>query len=218
MLAVLDWLNGSLVSVGSQDVAPAAIVGVFVLLACEIAILRDLRSAWPLAALAAAVFALLALADGRFADAGVRLILAALCVYGWVARRRGRVCAPRRAEGREIAYGVVLFGIATVVAAYALTDQNGDSFPWGSAALVAAVFVQVAALARGLLVGWWTALGGAALATALAVAAQAWASAAAAVVVGVVAAYGWRCWRRIVEPDPARVPVPADELDEDVVV
>jgi hypothetical protein len=197
MFAVPDWLTAPVAAWGSQAIALAGVLGALTLLAGEVAVARGPRWVWPTAAVACVAFAVLALAQGRFVDAGIRLVVAALCAYGWRARASGHVRAPRSVTGREAAYGVVLFAITTVVAAYALTDQsNDDGASWGSAVVVAALFLQAAALARGLVAGWWVAIGGAVVGLALAAVAASWGSVAVALSTFVVAGYGWMRWRR----------------------
>lgn len=196
MLALLDWLTAPLAVWGSQQIVLAGVLGAAALLAAEVAVARGARWAWPSAAVLCVAFAVLALAESRFVDAAIRLVLAALCAYGWRVRRGSASSTPRAVTGREAAYGVVLFAISTVVAAYALTDQTGDPASWGPAVVVAALFVQAAALARGLVAGWWVALGGSIAGLVVAAVGASWGAAAVAVAGMVVAGYGWARWRR----------------------
>jgi nicotinamide riboside transporter PnuC len=216
MFAVLDWLTTPLAVLGSETVLPQAVLGALAFLVCAVGIVRGAHWAWLLGCVLCASFAALALVELRFVDAGIRLVLAVLCAYGWFARRDGRVSHARAVAAREAAYGVVLFALATVVAAYALTDQPGDAEPWGAAVVVAALLVQTVALARGLVAGWWVGLAVAVVSLSLAVIGTSWASAAASVAIGGVAVHGWVRWRQ----DSADAAVPAaraDEVDEDVV-
>ena len=218
MPAVLDWLTSPLATVGSEDVTLMTLLGIVAYVGGLVTVARGLRWAWPMAAIAAVLFGVEALADGRFVDAGIRFVLALLCAYGWQVRRAGGIDRPRRAESREIAYGVVLFAIVTVVAAYALTDQSDDSVAWGSAVIVAAVFVQVAALARSLAIGWWAVIGSGIVSMVLAAAASSWPTAAASVLIVVAGTYGWRRWRREAAASaPLEFSVTDEAVDEDLV-
>jgi hypothetical protein len=196
MLALLDWLTAPLAVWGAQHIVLAGVLGAAALLAAEVAVARGVRWAWPSAAVLCAAFAVLALAESRFVDAAIRLVLTALCAYGWRLRHGGSSSPPRAVAGREAAYGVVLFAIATVVAAYALTDQSGDPASWGPAVVVAALFVQAAALARGLVAGWWVALAGSIAGLVVAAVGASWGTVAVSVASMVVAGYGWARWRR----------------------
>ncbi|GAB3798747.1 hypothetical protein GCM10028798_11290 [Humibacter antri] len=230
MFAVLDWLTAPLATLGSQAVTVEALFGAVAFLVGGVAVARFADRAWPVAAAVCGAFALLALLEVRFVDAGIRLVLAVLCAYGWRARRSGRVRRPRSVSGREAAYGVALSAIATVVVAYALSgaqasveqvsadvtvDQSG-ALAWGTAVVFVALFVQIAALARGLIAGWWAGLVSAVLSVALAAAAESWATVAVSMAAAVVCVYGWACWRRHVAADAADEHV-KDEVDEDVI-
>ncbi|MGA0566742.1 nicotinamide mononucleotide transporter family protein [Rathayibacter sp. KR2-224] len=227
MPAVLDWLTTHLATFGSEAVTIDGLLGALFFLVAELAVARSLRWAWPACAVLCAGFAVLAVAEARYADAGIRLVLAGLCAYGWRVRRSGRVPGVRRPTSREAAYGVVLLAIASVVAAFALTAQvSAQSAPanaastvasWGAAVVVAGLFVQVAALARGIVVGWWAALGTALVGLALQLAAGSWPTAALAFASGIVAVYGLSRWRRETVASAEDVVAPARRaVDEDV--
>ncbi|GAB3611492.1 MULTISPECIES: nicotinamide mononucleotide transporter [Humibacter] len=230
MFAVLDWLTAPLAMPGSQVVTVEALLGAVALLAGLVAVARFADRAWPVAAAVCGAFALLALLEVRFVDAGMRLVLAVLCAYGWRARRSGHVRRPRSVSGREAAYGVVLSAIATVVVAYALSGSqasveqvpaNGTSgqsgaVAWGTAIVVVAMYVQVAALARGVVAGWWAGLASAVLSVALSAAAGSWATVAVSMAAAVVCVYGWVCWRRYAASEVVHERV-RDEVDEDIV-
>jgi nicotinamide riboside transporter PnuC len=216
MFAVLDWLTTPVATLGSETIAPQAVLGALAFLAAVVGVARGARWAWPASFALSIAFAALAYVELLFVDAGIRLVLAALCAYGWRARHSGRVPRARAVVGREAAYGVVLFALATVVAAYALTDQPGASEPWGAAAVVAALLVQTVALARGLVVGWWAALAGAVASLVLAVAGASWGTAVVSIAAAVVSGYGWLRWRRDAAASDAVPARETDVVDEDV--
>lgn len=218
MTVALGWLTSPLATVGSENVTLATLLGGLVYLGALIAVARRVRWAWPAAAVAAVLFGVEAVAEGLFVDAGIRAVLALLCVYGWRMRRSGAAHRPRSAVGREVAYGVVLFAIVTVVAAYALTDQAADAVAWGSAVVVAAVFVQAAALARGLAVGWWAVMASGVVSLVLAAVASSWPTVLVSAVVVGLGAYGWRRWRsELVACAPIDFPAVDEPVDEDLV-
>lgn len=216
MFVVLDWLTAPLASWGSQPVTAAAALGALAFLAGGMLVARGSRRVWPVAALVCAAFAGLAVAEGRFVDAGIRLVIAGVCAYGWRVRVSGRVLHPRAVVGREAAYGVVLFAIATVVLAYALTDQSGDDASWGPAVVVAALFVQLTALARGITAGWWVAAGAALLSFVLALVQTSWPAVVVSIAAVVVSGYGWVRWRRDAVADVDRRNDVEVGVDEDV--
>ena len=229
MFAVLDWLTAPLATLGSQVVTLEAVLGAVAFLAGGVAIARFADRAWPIAAAVCGAFALLALLEVRFVDAGIRLVLAVLCAYGWGVRRSGRVRRPGSVSGREAAYGVVLSAITVVVVAYALSgaqasveqvpaagaDDQSGAVAWGAAVVVVAVFVQLAALARGLVAGWWAGLVSAVLSVVLAAAGASWGTVAVSMASAVVCVYGWACWRREAVAEAVREHVER-EVDEDV--
>lgn len=216
MFAVLDWLTTPVATLGAETVVPQAILGALAFLVATVGVARGARWAWPASFAFCVAFAALAYIELMFVDAGIRLVLAAECAYGWRVRHTEGASHGRRVHGREAAYGVVLFALATVIAAYALTDQPGASEPWGSAVVVAALLVQTVALARGLVVGWWAGLAGAAVSLVLAAAGASWATAVVSIAAGAIAGYGWLRWRREAAAS-APVPLPeTDAVDEDV--
>ncbi|NNC11441.1 nicotinamide mononucleotide transporter [Planctomonas sp. JC2975] len=217
MFAVLDWINGPFVTLGTEAIALPSVLGALAFLVCEGAAARGARWVWSVGAIAALVLAALALVDGRWVDSGIRIVVAALCAYGW-RHRRSQAMAVRFATGREMAYGVVLFAIATVVVAYALTAQTEDSVSWGGAVVVAALFVQLAALARGLVTGWWVVLAGAVVSLGLAAASGSWAGAIVSAAAGALAVYGWVQWRRDARASEVLdFPIADEIVDEDLV-
>ncbi|MHA7985880.1 nicotinamide mononucleotide transporter [Rathayibacter sp. CAU 1779] len=217
MFAVLDWLNQPFVTLGSEAISLSSVLGALAFLVCEGAAARGARWVWSVGAIAALVLAALALTDGRWVDAGIRVVVAVLCAYGW-RHRRVQAMIVRFATGREMAYGVVLFAIATVVVAYALTAQTEDAVSWGGAVVMAALFVQLGALARGLVTGWWVVLAGAVVSLGLAMSSESWAAAVVSAAAGALAGYGWAQWRREARASEVlEFPVAANAVDEDLV-
>lgn len=219
MPAVLDWLTGSLATAGAESISVATTLGALAFVVGLFAAARGARWVWPAGAVAALLFGVESLIGDRFVDAGIRLVLALLCTYGWRVRRSDPAGSPRHAEGREIAYGVVLFAIATVVAAFALTGQSDDAAAWGAAVVVAAAFVQVAALARRLVIGWWAVIASGLVSLVLAAVSAYWATVVVSVAITLAGVYGWRCWRREAAASvPLSFPVDENAMDEEDLV
>lgn len=159
MSAPLDWLNSVLFTVLGQQVTVVEVIGFVAGALCLVGVTRQRLWNWPVGILNNLAFLALFLGTGLYTDAALQVVFVLLGVYGWLSwGRRPKGAGPlpiRRATGRQIAYGVVLTALGTVVVAFLLTTETDSAAAWPDAFILSASLLATWTQARKLIEHWW---------------------------------------------------------------
>lgn len=156
---VIDWLNSTLFVVAGQPFTVVEVLGFVTGALCVWAVTRQFTWNWPIGIANNAVFVVLFLSAGLYADTVLQVVFAAVGVYGWWAWKHGDGRAAelpvRRVRPREAAIGVGATVAGTVVVALLLTMYTDSQVPWPDAFILAASLLATWGQARKIVEQWW---------------------------------------------------------------
>ncbi|MFT4085836.1 MAG: nicotinamide riboside transporter PnuC [Gordonia sp. (in: high G+C Gram-positive bacteria)] len=156
---VIDWLNSTAFDVAGQAMSVVEVPGFVTGALCVWAVTRQYAWNWPIGLANNAVFAVLFVGAGLYADTALQIAFAVIGVYGWWQWLRGSgggASLPvRRVTGREAGLGLVVTAAGTVAVALLLQAGTDSTVPWADAFVLAGSLLATWGQARKILEQWW---------------------------------------------------------------